>query len=161
MQSLLNAFFCQNFKKDEFEKFQKAPESKQDDIEVPEQNIGNEQKDIDNPVNSDTLNDEEKKEPESEESSQKFLEKSNSSKPNQSLQSDGSESDSKDENNSELAYYFFSFLKNKDLNITLVGYFCRVLNHLITKKQSEVSYFYYYDLIYFSFWSFYIQILRS
>ena len=145
MQSLLNAFFSQNLKKDEFEEFQKAPLSKEDDLEASEKNednqeeknVGNEQKDIDNPVNSALLNTEEKKELELD---QKSPQNQDSSKPPPSSQSDESESDFKDENKAELAYYFFSFLNNKNLNITLVGYFCRVLNHLIMKKQSEVVY---------------------
>jgi flagellar biosynthesis GTPase FlhF len=38
----------------------------------------------------------------------------------------------------EIANYFFSFLGNKELNVTLVGYFCRFLNHMLMKKPSEV-----------------------
>lgn len=39
----------------------------------------------------------------------------------------------------DIAHYFFSFLNNDELNITLVGYFGKVLNHLLTRKQNEVT----------------------
>lgn len=41
--------------------------------------------------------------------------------------------------NMYLANYFFSFLEKKELNVTLVGYFCRFLNHLIIKRLAEVK----------------------
>lgn len=39
----------------------------------------------------------------------------------------------------EIAHYFFSFLKHEPLNITLVGYFAKVLNNLILRRQSDVK----------------------
>lgn len=43
------------------------------------------------------------------------------------------------ENKMELANYFFSFLEQEELNVTLVGYFSRFLNHLILKRGIEVT----------------------
>ena len=89
-------------------------------------------------ANSDPSNIEDQKTSESDNPSQKSPEKSDSSKEYKSHQSDLNESDSTDPPKAELAYYIFSMLKQKNLNITLVGYFSRVLNHLILKKQSDV-----------------------
>ena len=46
--------------------------------------------------------------------------------------------ESKEETKMELAHYFFSFLNKNELNVTLVGYFCRVLNHILFKKTVDV-----------------------
>ena len=145
MQTILIAIFVKNpnnLKKDnfhEFEKFQQAPLSKGDDIEVSENNYYN--KELENNYNSsysDLSKNEEKKSAEPEEFSQKSPD---SPKEYESSQSETNKSDSKDQNKGELAYYIFSFLKQKNLNITLVGYFCRVLNHLIIRKQTDVIFF--------------------
>jgi len=40
---------------------------------------------------------------------------------------------------SELADYFFSFLSHDTLNVTLVGYFARFLNHIILRRGIEVN----------------------
>ena len=45
-----------------------------------------------------------------------------------------------EENNKHIANYFFSFLEQETLNVTLVGYFTRFLNHLILKRGIEASY---------------------
>jgi len=42
-------------------------------------------------------------------------------------------------NDGSVAEYFFSFLAQKELNSTLLGYFCRVFDNLFTKKFTEVS----------------------
>lgn len=38
-----------------------------------------------------------------------------------------------------IASYFFKFLEAPTLNITLVGYFCRFLNHLILRRYSDIA----------------------
>jgi len=40
-----------------------------------------------------------------------------------------------------LAQYFFTFLDAKELNVTLLGYFCRVFNNLMLRKPNEISKF--------------------
>jgi len=40
--------------------------------------------------------------------------------------------------NYDIANYFFSFLEQKELNVTLMGYFTRFLNHLILRRPTEV-----------------------
>lgn len=83
---------------------------------------------------SDKENDEEKDEPEDEESTGVKR-----SEPDEEKK-DENESDAEEEKRKcELAHYFFSFLNKPELNITLVGYFGKVLNHLLLKRQSDVN----------------------
>lgn len=54
---------------------------------------------------------------------------------------DENESDTEEEKQKcELAHYFFSFLNKPELNITLIGYFGKVLNHLLLRRQNDVNY---------------------
>ena len=57
------------------------------------------------------------------------------------MPSDKSEEVPEQKDPMHLANYFFGFLEQKELNVTLVGYFCRFLNHLIIKRLTEVPNF--------------------
>ena len=58
-------------------------------------------------------------------------------RPQEDLQSEKSEEETSG-GQMELAHYFFSFLSADELNVTLVGYFSRFLNHLLLRRTNEV-----------------------
>ena len=38
-----------------------------------------------------------------------------------------------------IIHYFFSLLENKNINTTLLGYFCKIMQYLLFRRQQEVS----------------------
>jgi len=58
-------------------------------------------------------------------------------RPQEDLQSEKSEEE-EPAGQMELAHYFFSFLSADELNVTLVGYFSRFLNHLLLRRTAEI-----------------------
>jgi len=58
-------------------------------------------------------------------------------RPQEDLQSEKSEEE-EPAGQMELAHYFFSFLSSDELNVTLVGYFSRFLNHLLLRRTAEI-----------------------
>jgi len=58
-------------------------------------------------------------------------------RPQEDVQSEKSEEEAP-AGQMELAHYFFSFLSADELNVTLVGYFSRFLNHLLLRRTAEV-----------------------
>ena len=59
-------------------------------------------------------------------------------RPQEDVQSEKSEEE-EPAGQMELAHYFFSFLSADELNVTLVGYFSRFLNHLLLRRTAEVK----------------------
>jgi hypothetical protein len=172
VQTILSAFFGQNpnsLKKEDtssdFDKFQKAPSTSDDKEENKEGSDNGEpsettQEKKDTPTDTgaetgekvtppeeqaappkepETKLDEEIKEP-----ADKISENKDSGKESHTPRSSYSDtSDTKTDKKMELANYFFNFLSKPNLNITLVGYFCRVLSHIILKKPTEMIDFLY------------------